>query len=107
MSLLCRLAFIFFIVSSHFSYAQGARVTSTFANVAFAKFVEQVEAQTHYRFYYNPQTTDSLLITASPKGQPVEDLLNEVFMGTDFRFAVDADHNVYITYEREILTALP
>src|SRR5687767_12207599 len=107
MPLRYRVAFIFFIAILHFSYAQEARVSGTFTNVTFPKFIEQVEAQTPYRFFYNPQAADSLVVTASPQGQPVEDLLNQIFTGTDFRFAIDGDNNIFITHEREILTALP
>ena len=34
-------------------------------------------------------------------------MLNQVLAGTDLRYVIDRDHNIYISFEREILAELP
>jgi hypothetical protein len=101
--------FLFFIVPvvvPLLAHGQTSKISGNF-NGSFQKFVSDVEAQTPYHFYYNPQATDSLLVQANIQNQPLDEVLRELFKGTDFRFAIDADNNIYVTVEREILATLP
>lgn len=108
MGVLYNLRFFFvFIFFSQIAIGQDLRVTGTFSGTSFQKFVEEVESKTGYHFFFNPQHTDSLTITASPQNQPIGELLNQVFIGTDLQFAIDEDQNIYITHQREILPGLP
>lgn len=108
MTLFYRSVIVFFLTAiSTISVAQESRITANFTDVSFQKFVEQIESNTNYRFYFNPKSTDSLSVTASPQNQSIEELLNQVLAGTDFHYAIDSDKNIFITYEREILPDLP
>ncbi len=103
-----RVAFLsFFITLSYVSVAQESKITGTFSNLSLEKFVKELESRTDYHFYFNPQFSDSLNITASPQNQSIEELLNQVLAGTDLRYVIDRDHNIYISFEREILADLP
>jgi len=99
--------FLFFVTLSSIGHAQTSRISANFNGVSFENFAGQIESQTNFHFYFNPQHTDSLIITASPQNQPIEELLNQILAGTDLHFAIEANHNIYITYEREILAGLP
>lgn len=100
---------IFFLLAalSQIAYGQETRVNGRFDGVSFQKFVEEIESKTSYRFYFDPMSTDSLVVTASPQNQSISDLLNQVFAGTDLHFSIDPDQNIYVTHEREILSDLP
>ena len=99
--------FLLLITLTNLAVAQESRVTGTFNNLSFEKFAAEIESKTNYRFYFNPRFTDSLTVNASPQNQPIEELLNQVLTGTDLHYVIDADHNIYITREREILADLP
>ncbi|HZB15301.1 MAG TPA: TonB-dependent receptor [Chryseolinea sp.] len=100
-------ALLFFFTLTNVALAQESRVTGTFNNVSFEKFVEDVEAKTNFHFYFNPLFTDSLTVNISPQNQPIEEILSQVFVGTELRYVIDTDHNIYITREREVLADLP
>src|SRR5688572_22159065 len=101
-------AFLFFFIAlSYVCLAQESKITGTFSNLSLEKFVKEIESKTNYHFYFNPQFSDSLSITASPQNQSIEELLNQVLAGTDLRYVIDSDHNIYISFEREILADLP
>src|SRR5688572_21440864 len=99
--------FLFLTTLANLAIAQESRVTGNFSNLSFEKFVAEIEAKTNFHFYFNPQFTDTLAITASPQNQPIEELLNQVLTGTDLHYVIDSDRNIYITREREILADLP
>jgi len=73
----------------------------------FPQVVQAVEAQTTYRFFYNPAEVDSLPVTVSTENQSVRTLLQQIFSGSKFNYAIDAQKRVYITLERVIRTELP
>jgi ABC-type spermidine/putrescine transport system permease subunit II len=95
------------VCSAELVNGQVSRVTGSFNGTPFEKFIEDVESKTAYHFYFNPSHTDSLTVTASPQNQPIDALLNQVLAGTELRFVIDMDNNIYITHEREILADLP
>ena len=68
-----RVAFLsFFIALSYVSVAQESKITGTFSNLSLEKFVKEIESRTDYHFYFNPQFSDSLNITASRKIGPLK-----------------------------------
>ncbi len=95
------------LVAPILTLAQTSKISGSFNGISFQKFAEEIESKTSYHFYFNPLHTDSLTVTASPENQTVEELLNQVLAGTDLRYAIDLDHNIYISKEREILSDLP
>ncbi len=95
------------ITASLIANAQDTRISATFDSASLQEFAEEIESKTKYHFYFNPQYSDSISITASPTNQRLDELMNQVFAGTDFHFVIDADHNIYVTYERQILIELP
>ncbi len=108
MPLFYRIVLFFLLITlTNVAFAQESRVNGTFSNLSFEKFAAEIESKTNYHFYFNPRFTDSLTVNASPQNQPIEELLNQILTGTDLHYVIDADHNIYITREREILADLP
>jgi hypothetical protein len=94
-------------ISSIDGHAQDTtRVSLHLNEVTFEEFAHQIEQQTQLRFYYKPVWTDSLSITVSVQNQQVNAVMEKILEGTDLRYAIDENKNVYITRERNILTIL-
>lgn len=79
----------------------------TFDRIPFSQFVEIVEKETDYRFYYNPSWTDSLTISSASGQTTLEQVLKIAFDGSDLYVAIDRRKNVFITHERKMTTTLP
>lgn len=73
----------------------------------FETIAQQIEATTGYHFYYKPEWMDSLTFSVTAENQPVAEVLARLLTGTQLRYAIDTQKNIYITYDREILTQLP
>jgi CarboxypepD_reg-like domain/TonB-dependent Receptor Plug Domain len=82
-------------------------ITRSFNAVPFEKFARQMEDNTDFRFFYDPASVDSLIVTISVQRKPIQYLLDQIFVNTDFHFAIDDLQNIYIVRGIEIQTRLP
>ena len=82
-------------------------VSGEFTNLRFEEFVQRVEAQTAYRFFYNPADVDSLVIDLRVDKQPLPSVLKQLFNGSKYAFSIDGRQRVYLTVGRLIRTELP
>ncbi len=89
------------------AFAQQNSLSISLSNAKFDEFVTAVERSSPYRFYYEPNTTDSLIITIDVQNKSIDDVLNIALANTELHFAVDAQNKVYVTKMRTILTDLP
>jgi hypothetical protein len=92
------------------SYAQQPTeplVSGDFVRVPFEQFARQLEAQTNYRFYFDPRSVDSLRITVRVQNQPVQAVLYQALLGSNYRFGVDAQRRVFVSSGTAINPALP
>ncbi|UOQ52069.1 TonB-dependent receptor [Hymenobacter cellulosivorans] len=73
----------------------------------FPELVKQLEAQTPYRLYYQPDALDTLTVTLRAQNQPLDSVLRTVLAKTPFRFAIDQQQRVFITTGSAIQPNLP
>jgi hypothetical protein len=83
------------------------KITGAFNGMSFSQFVQAVEKQAGYHFYYKPIWTDSLFIHVDANEKTIDQLLTEVLSEAGLEYAVDKNNNVYITKDRRIMTDLP
>ncbi|MCF2490144.1 TonB-dependent receptor [Dyadobacter sp. CY347] len=103
--------FILFSVGlfSKDAYAQSApekTITMRLDSARFNDFVKQVESQTGYYFYYDASKFDSLTLDLNVKDLTIRDVLDQVFKGSEFEYAIDAQKRIYITQGQRIITQL-
>jgi hypothetical protein len=94
-------------LAGHGQAAGEKTVTGTFTRLPFEEFARQVEAQTAYRFYFDPQAVDSLLVTLQVQAQPVRAVLYQLLQPTNFRFAIDDENRVFVTNGVSLSAGLP
>jgi hypothetical protein len=82
-------------------------ITGNFTAMRFDDMVEAIEKQSPYRFFYDKRWTDSLSVNIRIERGAIGEILEEVFSGTIFHFAIDPDYSIFITRERQILSELP
>ncbi|MEM1136301.1 MAG: TonB-dependent receptor [Bacteroidota bacterium] len=85
----------------------GTLITIDLNEASFNEFVETVEQQSNYRFYFDNTQTDTLLITVKASNKNLFSILQTAFAQSDFSFATDKENNVFITYGRSIQPELP
>lgn len=101
--------FLLAVLFSQFSNAQSVpepKITIHLDSARFNDFVKEVEKQTGYFFYYDAARFDSLTIDLDVKEQTIRAVLDQVFRGSDFTYALDLAKRVYITEGQKIITQL-
>ncbi|MFC6997385.1 TonB-dependent receptor [Rufibacter roseus] len=108
-ALLClMLALLVLPFTSVFAQTSATQtVSGSFSKISFEQFVKQVEAQTTYRFYFNPAQTDSLTVSLEANQQPLPTVLEQLFRNTDYRFAIDGEQRVFVTKGAPLQAKLP
>ncbi len=82
-------------------------INGQFNDIRFREFVRLIEAQTDYYFYYDADKLDNLQLYMQVKDQPLRAVLAQVFKDTEYTYAIDAQHRVFITKGVAIITQLP
>lgn len=83
-----------------------ARISIKVESGRFHDLVKHIEAHTPYTFYYEVSRFDSLSLDLDIDNLTVEETLDHVFTGSDFKYAIDAQKRVYVTEEQAIITQL-
>ncbi|MEQ9441371.1 MAG: TonB-dependent receptor [Cyclobacteriaceae bacterium] len=85
---------------------QEMRVSGNFAGITFDEFAREIEAKTDYHFYFDSLQVDTLTVRLQADNALLPELLRELFLNTDFHYAIDKQKHVFITYGWIIQTEL-
>lgn len=102
------LAFLSFviIVPAYSQIADHSEITLDLKNSRFSQFATEAESQTSYKIYFSPSQVDSLSVNIQASGQPLTVVLDTLFSGTDYHYAI-YDNKIFITKGRHLHTELP
>src|SRR4051812_12978068 len=82
-------------------------ISGDFKDVAVDTFLMQLQAQTHYHFYYDTAQLDSIRINLSVKDQSLKTVLEKAFENTHIYYALDQHNNIFISKGFAVQTTLP
>lgn len=82
-------------------------VSGRFEQMPFTTFVETIEANTPYHFYYNPAWVDSIVVNVTADRETLAAVLGRVLSETNLYYSIDASNNVYITLDQMMMADLP
>lgn len=95
-------------IGAHLSWAQSSDlITGDFENLNLMQFIEVIERQTDYKFFFIKGEVDSLIVNYSGTRKPITEVLNEILKDTPLKFSIDQDGYIYITTRNTIITELP
>jgi hypothetical protein len=110
MKRLLRLTFLFCcLISVDKSTAQTVpeqKITMRLDSARFNDFVKQVESQTGYYFYYDATRFDSLTLDLNVSNLTIREVLDQVFRGSEFEYAIDDQKRVFVSQGQRIITQL-
>ena len=100
---------LFFLSSSFLSYGQGAEplVTGRFERLSLEEFARQLEAQTHYRVFFDSAAVRGLAVTMQVQAQPLASVLRQALAPAGLQAVVDEERNIFIFKGGELTTTLP
>lgn len=83
------------------------KISGDFEGYTFGQLVARIEPSCQCRFFYDPAETDSLRIHAHADQWTWQQLLDEVFRGTDFHYSPDGSGRIFVSRGFTIQTQLP
>jgi hypothetical protein len=86
---------------------QEEKISGVFSGISFDQFARQINQRYNYKIYFKSADVDSLLVNISTSGNPLDQLLREIFSGTDLRFSIDNRKRVFITRGQPIRVLFP
>src|SRR6185312_13833455 len=96
------------ITSAAFAQQSGDNMVSgSFHEATFSEFVQKIEAQTNYHFFYDASQFDSMTITISVSNAHLTSVLDKVFNGTRWRYTIDDENHVFVTKGFSLAADLP
>lgn len=87
-------------------YAQQPLVSFQSDSASFQDFVNELEQQTDYHFYFDQRYTDSVYVILDVKQVSVKEALDKALQGTVLHYNI-YNQSIFITRDRQMLTELP
>lgn len=72
------------------------KITGLFPGISFSRFVNSVESQTSYQFYYKQSDVKDIQVNISAKDNDLADVLKLIFEGKEMQFRIDKSKRVFI-----------
>ncbi len=98
----------FTLFCSHLSAQEkDTVVTGNFKDLRIEQFIQELEAQTGFHFYYDPEQFDSVRINCTVNNLSLQKTLGLALANTTFHFSMDQHDNLFLTKDKIIRTDLP
>jgi hypothetical protein len=91
------ITFCFISVLQSHAQIDSVKINYSGSNVAFSKFVEEIESTNHLKFYYDPQWVDSLFVSAHLDNISIGQALKQILISRNLHYYLDSRGNIIIT----------
>ena len=96
------------VASATFAQQPGDNLVSgSFHEATFSEFVQKIQAQTNYHFFYDASQFDSITITISVSNAHLTSVLDKVFNDTKWHYTIDNENHVFVTKGFSLAADLP
>ena len=89
--------FCFISISQSQAQNDSIKISYSGSNVAFPKFVEEIESTSNIKFYYDPQWVDSLFVSAHFNNISIGQALKQILINRNLHYYLDSRGNIIIT----------
>lgn len=91
----------------HAQQKNAINISGIFEHVPARQFLQELQRQTGYKFYYDSLQLDSLTIDLNVKDKPLMEVLDLAFKNTSLSFTADDQQHIFITKGLVVQTQLP
>lgn len=88
-------------VSAENTHSQNARVTLNQKNTRLDNILAEIEKQTDYLFLYTNEVEVSQRTSVKAKGEPVSEVLNDLFSNTHINYVMEGSHIILTNKSNE------
>jgi hypothetical protein len=95
---------IFLLTLNGLNAQETYPISGDFINIPFETFIKKLENQSPYKFYFNPQQLDSVIINKSFQSTPILELLSQVLSAKGYYYKVQPGNRIFILGKKELIT---
>ncbi|MDO9551732.1 TonB-dependent receptor [Rhodonellum sp.] len=77
--------------------AEEEKFSGFFPGINFARFANQIESSTDYRFYFDLSEVENIQVNINAKDNTLSQILEVVFENSNLKFVIDGKKRVFIT----------
>lgn len=85
----------------------GDRISGFFPGVPFERFMEKVQEETKYRFYFKQSDISELTVNLTADNSKLEEVLSQIFLNTYLKFTIAQSGEVYISKGQKLSVDFP
>jgi hypothetical protein len=83
------------------------RISGFFPGVAFERFMEKVEEETAYRFYFKKEDVKNITVNLQADKSKLEDVLSQIFLNSEMKFTISQTGEVWISKGQKLTIDFP
>lgn len=83
------------------------RISGFYPGVSFSRFMEKVEEETSYRFFFKAADIEGLTVNLQANNDKLEDVLSQIFLPTDLKFSISKAGEVFISKGQKLTVDFP
>lgn len=83
------------------------KFTGTYLGMPFERFVERIEGESNFKFYYKKEDVANLQVNLQANDSDIKMILNQVFVETGLTYSIDASNRIWVTKGQRIQIEFP
>lgn len=83
------------------------KFTGMYLGVPFERFVERIETESNYKFYYKKKDIEDLQVNLQANDSDIKMILNQAFVETGLTYSIDSSNRIWITKGQKIQIEFP
>lgn len=84
-----------------------AKFSGMYLGVPFERFVERIEAESTYKFYYKKKDIEDLQVNLQANNSDIKMILNQAFAETGLTYSIDSSNRIWVTKGQRIQIEFP
>ncbi|WP_215225789.1 TonB-dependent receptor [Echinicola shivajiensis] len=85
---------------------EDEKISGLFPGISFARFVNAIEKETNYRFFFKRDDIEGIQVNVSASQNDLKDILDLIFSETELHYTIDRQKRVFIHRSQEFHTQL-
>jgi hypothetical protein len=102
------LGLLLWMLAPLFAFSQEMlTIGNDYQKMSFETFARKLRTESGYKVYYDPATTDSLVVSITTGQKSIYDILEQALANSGLHFGVTESKEIFITTTRPVFTELP
>ncbi|MCE7056667.1 TonB-dependent receptor [Algoriphagus sp. AGSA1] len=85
----------------------NSKVTGMFLGLSFERFVQRIESETDFTFYYKAEDVETIQVNLRADNSDIKLILDEIFEGAGLSYIIDSSNRIWVSRDKKIQIEFP